>query len=133
MSHFKPPGHPAVSPYLLVADVKICHAFLRATFAASPLSNIQQQDDTIRHAETAIGDSVVMIGARPGGPNVLHCSTHVYVPDVDDCYRRALAAGATSIAGPVIRAYGDRTCGVRDPDGNVWWIGTRSRGPERAP
>ena len=133
MNCFKPAGHPAVSPYLPVVDVKANHAFLHATFAASPLSNIQRQDGAIRHAETHIGDSVVMLGTWPNGPDALHCSTHVYVPDVDDCHRRALAAGAASITEPADRTYGDRTCGVRDRDGHVWWIGTRSSESERTP
>lgn len=126
--HGKPTGQSTVSPYLSVSDVRSSHAFLDATFAASPASNIQQRNGSIRHAETGIGDSVVMLGARPGEPAVPPCSIHVYVSDVDDCYRRALAAGATGVAEPADRPYGDRTCGVRDPDGNVWWIGTRMNG-----
>jgi uncharacterized glyoxalase superfamily protein PhnB len=36
----------------------------------------------------------------------------VYVPDVDETYRKALAAG------------GRRHGGVKDPCGNAWWIST---------
>ena len=39
-------------------------------------------------------------------------------------YRRALAAGATSIMPPADQFYGDRTAGVRDPSGNQWWLAT---------
>lgn len=125
MSHGKPSGHYTVSPYLSVSDVRSSHAFLDATFAASPASNIQQRNGSIRHAEIGIGDSVVMLGTRPDEPDAPRCSIHVYVPDVDGCYHRALAAGATGVAEPADRPYGNRTCGIRDPDGNVWWIGTR--------
>ena len=37
---------------------------------------------------------------------------------------RALAAGATSEREPADQFYGDRSGGVRDPAGNLWWIAT---------
>jgi PhnB protein len=44
----------------------------------------------------------------------------VYVADTNAAYARALAHGATSIMPLADMPYG-RTCGVRDPYGNVWW------------
>ena len=124
MSH-KPAGHNAVSPYLLVSNVARTLAFLRATFGAVELYKQALPDGTIRHAEVRIDDSVVMMGERPDGRDPVRCSTHVYVPDVDAAYDRALAAGATSISEPKDQPYGDRSAGVRDDEDNIWWIGTR--------
>jgi uncharacterized glyoxalase superfamily protein PhnB len=45
----------------------------------------------------------------------------VYVPNADDTYAVALAAGATVVMEPSTQDYG-RTCGVKDPFGNTWWI-----------
>lgn len=118
---FKPACHTAVSPFLLVADAAAMLDFLRATFGAVELCRIQAPDGSIKHAETRIDDSVVMIGERAGATA---CSTHVYVPDVDDTFRRALAAGASSIAEPRDLPYRDRSAGLRDAQGNLWWIGT---------
>jgi uncharacterized glyoxalase superfamily protein PhnB len=53
---------------------------------------------------------------------------HLYVPDVDATYKRALAAGAASVVEPRDQEYGDRTGGVLDPAGNTWWIGTHRGG-----
>ena len=36
-------------------------------------------------------------------------------------YKKALAAGASSMMEPNDRGYG-RTCGITDPFGNVWWL-----------
>jgi uncharacterized glyoxalase superfamily protein PhnB len=52
---------------------------------------------------------------------------YLYVPDVDALYRRALAAGAKSLAEPADQPYGDRVAGVTDPFGNQWYIGTHIR------
>ena len=45
------------------------------------------------HAEVSIGDSMVMIG---GAEHISPKPTaiHLYVPDVDDAFRRAVDAGA---------------------------------------
>jgi PhnB protein len=53
---------------------------------------------------------------------------HVYVPDADSVYQRALEAGASSLEEPIDQFYGDREAGVRDPSGNVWWIATHKLG-----
>jgi len=45
------------------------------------------------HAEVRIGESMLMIG---GGPGIKESPTaiHLYLPDVDTVYERALQAGA---------------------------------------
>jgi uncharacterized glyoxalase superfamily protein PhnB len=50
---------------------------------------------------------------------------HVYVPDVDATYRRALQAGAKSVQEPVKKDDADRRGGVKDPGGTTWWIATK--------
>ena len=118
---FKPAGHPVVSPFLLVSDAAAMLDFLRAAFDAIELCRVPAPDGSIKHAEVRIGDSIIMVGGRA---NLIACSTHVYVPDVDGTFRLALAAGASSIAEPRDLPYGDRSAGLRDPQGNLWWIGT---------
>ena len=49
---------------------------------------------------------------------------HLYVPNVDAVYQRAVAAGGTSTMEPMDQFYGDRSGGVKDPAGNHWFIGT---------
>jgi uncharacterized glyoxalase superfamily protein PhnB len=51
-------------------------------------------------------------------------SLYLYVTDVDQVYRAALNAGASSVMEPADQFYGDRNAGVRDACGNVWWIAT---------
>lgn len=44
---------------------------------------------------------------------------------VDATYRRALAAGATSVQEPAQQDDEDRRGGVKDAGGTTWWIATR--------
>lgn len=49
---------------------------------------------------------------------------HIYVPDADETYRRALDAGATSVSEPTTQPYGDRSGSVTDASGTMWFIST---------
>jgi PhnB protein len=52
----------------------------------------------------------------------------LYVPDVDTIFDRAVEAGATSLAAPADRPWGDRDGAVTDPGGNTWYITTHGAG-----
>ena len=49
---------------------------------------------------------------------------HLYVPNVDAVYQRAVAAGGKSFQEPKDQFYGDRGAGVKDPSGCSWYIAT---------
>jgi PhnB protein len=51
-------------------------------------------------------------------------SLMLYVNDVDDCFRRALAAGAKELQPIKDQFYGDRSGTLQDPFGHVWTIAT---------
>jgi PhnB protein len=75
------------------------------------------------HAEVLIGDSIVMIG---GAEHIEPQPTaiHLYVPDVDQAYERALKAGGKSLMPVADQPYGERSGGVEDVHGNRWYIAT---------
>lgn len=75
------------------------------------------------HAEVSIGDSVVMIG---GAEHIepMPTAIHLYVPDVDEAYERAVKAGAKSLMPVSDQPYGERSGGVEDVHGNRWYIAT---------
>jgi uncharacterized glyoxalase superfamily protein PhnB len=66
-----------------------------------------------------------MMGERPVTQATMTGSVHIYVPDVDTTFNKALSAGGTAIVEPRDLPYGDRSGGIQDPEGNYWWIGTR--------
>jgi uncharacterized glyoxalase superfamily protein PhnB len=77
------------------------------------------------HAEVRLGDTVVMLGDNGEGWPPAPAHVHVYVGDVDATYRRALAAGATSVQEPIQKQDEDKRGGVKDAGGTTWWIATR--------
>jgi len=94
-------------------------------FDAEELERLAAPGGRIGHAEVRIGDSVVMIGDARGEHAPTQAMLYVYIDDVDATYQRALAAGATTVQPPTDQFYGDRSGGVKDAFGNMWWIATR--------
>lgn len=126
---YKPEQYPSLSPYLVVEDAEAVLAFMREAFGATDLRRYDMPDGSVMHAEVRIDDSVVMIGQAGGDWRPVQQMIHLYVPDVDAVYRRALEAGGESIQEPV-RKDGDpdKRGGVRGPGGNSWWIATQVDG-----
>jgi PhnB protein len=119
-----PDGYHSVTPYLVVPGVATLLDFLKQAFEAQELHRMLRPDGTIMHAEVRIGDSLVMMGEPMGDAQPMLGSLYLYVNDVDNVYKRALQAGATSTSAPADQFYGDRSAGLKDPVGNQWWVAT---------
>ena len=74
--------------------------------------------------EDSVGDSIIAMGEAHGPYQPMPPALHLYVPDADRTYQRALQAGAVPLFQPNDAEYGDRIAGVTDPFGNVWYIAT---------
>jgi len=72
----------------------------------------------------------VEMGEAHGKYETLEAMFYLYVPNVDDLYKQAVAAGATSFQEPTDQFYGDRSAGVRDAFGNTWYIATHIKDVE---
>ena len=125
---FKPPGYPAVSPYLIAAGAQRVIDFVKQVFGATELRRYDMPDGSIMHAEVRIGESVVMLGDAGDSWPPVPSHLHVYVEDVDATYARALECGATAVQAPQRKGDSDKRGGVKDPAGNTWWIATQTSG-----
>lgn len=114
-------GFHTVTPYLMVQEAAQLIDFVKQAFGATELFRTTGSAGGI-HAEVRIGDSMVMIGGASSG--AMPAAIYLYMNDVDEVYKRALEAGATSMGEPTDQPYGERVAGVKDAFGNVWWIGT---------
>ena len=127
-----PEGYHTATPYLIVKDAARAIEFYKKAFGATELMRMPGPGGKIGHAEIKIGDSPIMLADEVPGmgfrsPESLGgspISILLYVEDVDVVFSEALAAGA-KVQRPVAdQFYGDRTGGVTDPFGHVWYIAT---------
>lgn len=122
---YKPKDYNSVAPYLIVDGAQRTVDFLKQTFDAVQLRHFAAADGSIRHAEVRIDDSVIMLADKTEGWPPIPSYVHIYVPDVDDTYQRALAAGAESVQAPEKKDDADKRGGVKDAGGTTWWIATQ--------
>jgi len=122
---YKPQGYNSASAYLCVDGASRTIDFLVRVFAGVELHRIPGAGGKVLHGEVRVDDTVVMLtDGAPGFPPIA-AHVHVYVPDVDATYRRALQAGATSVQEPVKKDDPDKRGGVKDAGGTTWWIATK--------
>jgi len=122
---YKPGDSSTVSPYLIVDGANKTIEFLKEVFGAAEVRRFPDAEGKLRHAEVRIDDSVIMVADGAPGWLPIQANVHIYVPDVDATYRRALDAGAVSVQEPVKKEYEDKRGGVKDAGGTTWWIATK--------
>jgi PhnB protein len=115
-------GFHTVTPFIAVSEPEKLIALLKHAFNAEETGRSPKDHDF--HVEVRVGDSMLMIhDCAPGGEKI--GAFHVYLPDSDAAYTRALEAGATGMGAPEDRPYGERQGTVKDLAGNLWYIATR--------
>ena len=117
-------GFTTVTPYVRMREAGLLD-FLTVVFGAHETLSVRGSAGGV-HREVRVGDSMLMIGEGgvEGNFPFAPAAFHVYVPDVDAAFQRAIAAGATSLGDPADRPYGERAGFVRDAFGNQWYIAT---------
>lgn len=110
-----------VMPYIIVDDAKAFQQFTQDVFDAEEQLIVPADDGKIRHGELRIGQAVIMFANSHDRWQEKTCGMYIHVSSVDDCYARALKAGAKDLMPPVQQEYG-YTAGFDDPFGNQWWV-----------
>lgn len=85
---------------------------------------------TLAFASNVLGESNLPGGFRKNDPAELPAGVELALiaEDVEDAFRRALEAGATSVAEPKSKPWGQTVAYVRDPDGVLVEIGDEVSG-----
>ena len=113
-----------VTPFIAVSNGPELIEFLKRTFdAAETARHPHSEGGFIASLRIADSDVLVMSGDSVRGRERVG-AFHVFVPDCDATYARAIAAGGTSLGEPADRPYGERSGFVKDSAGNHWYIGT---------
>ncbi|MFO7256157.1 MAG: VOC family protein [Bacteroidota bacterium] len=125
---YKPANYNSVSPYLIVKGAQKMGDFLKELFGATELRRYDRPDGTVIHMEMRIDDSVIMLAdSNENYPPNKHL-LHVYVPDVDATFEKALQLGCKEIQKPKEQEGDpDRRGMFEDFSGNTWAIGTQVR------
>ena len=121
---YKWEGAPDIQPSLHPLRAEPVIDFLKRAFDAEELGRHATPEGVIQHVTMKIGSSYLEMGEAHGLYQPMQSMFYLYVPNCDEVYRRALAAGGKSISEPTDHPYGDRSGAVKDAFGNEWWIAT---------
>ena len=123
-----PKGYSTLTAYVVAQDADGLIDFIKKTFDGEELFRSGPGSEGGLHCEVRIGDSMLMVGGGGAGMKwrgtAMPTAFHIYVPDCDATYARALEAGATSLHEPADQFYGERSAAVKDSAGNFWYIAT---------
>jgi len=126
-----PERYHTLTPNLVVQNAAGAIDFYKKVFGATEVERFPGPDGKIMHAELKIGDSTIFVNdsmgklappADPGASNPTYL--HVYVPDADTIFNRALSAGARADMPLQNMFWGDRYGKITDPFGQQWGIAT---------
>lgn len=130
-----PEGYRTVTPHLVCEKALDAIEFYKKAFDAVEIARLLGPDGKIMHAELRIGDSAIMLaqdypefGSR--GPLALQGTSvviHLYVPDADAAWAKAVDAGAKPLMPLSDMFWGDRYGQVEDPFGHRWSIATHQQ------
>jgi len=127
-----PEGYESITPYLVMKGASAAIDYYKKVFGATERMRMDAPGGMIGHAEITVGSSVIMLADESPdmgfrGPKTFGgtpVSLMLYVPNVDEVFKRAVDAGAKQLRPVENQFYGDRMGTLEDPFGHVWSIGT---------
>lgn len=123
---WKPANYPSMSPYLVCTNGSELIRFLEKVFGGVLLRRFDRPDGSLMHAEVRIDDGVVMMGESAEAFPSTPAHIHLYVPDVQSTFKRAIAEGAEVVQEPMRKHDGDDLRGgIKDASGTTWWIASQ--------
>ena len=123
---YKPKDYNSVSPYFIVENADKFIGLMKQVFDAKEIRKYDRPDGTIMHAEIRIDDSIVMLSEASERFPAIQIVMHVYVPNVDEVFEKAIQAGCEVVEHPKEQEGDpDRRATFNDLNGNMWSVGTQ--------
>jgi len=127
-----PDGYYSLTPYLVCKGAAKALDFYARVFGAQETVRMPGPGGSIAHAEVKIGNSMLMLADEnkerghlsPDSLGGTATSIMLYIEDVDEVFKRAVAAGAKAEMPPADMFWGDRMGNIVDPFGHKWAIAT---------
>ena len=127
-----PEGFRSITPNLVCQNAARAIEYYKTVFGAKELVRMPGPGGEIMHAELQIGDSKIFLNdtmsktpiptPQPGASNLMYI--HLYVPDADAVFDRAVTGGARVDMPLQDQFWGDRYGKITDPFGQQWGIAT---------
>lgn len=126
--NYKPRNYNSVAPYLVTGDARRLAELLKIVFKAEVLRVFEDDRQRVVHMEVRIDDSVIMLSDGNEVHQPMPALVHVYVPDVDAAYQRAIDAGCEPDSAPRVNPGEiDKRGGFKDFAGNLWSVSTQTQ------
>ena len=127
-----PEGYRTITPNLVCRNAARAIDFYKTAFGATELHRAPGPNGEIMHAELQLGDSKFFVNDPLGKTQIAapreglanQTFIHLYVPDADAIFNRAVKAGARADMPVQDMFWGDRYGIVTDPYGQQWAIAT---------
>jgi PhnB protein len=125
-----PEGYTTVTPSITMRDTAKAIEFYKRAFGARERAIMRGPDGKVMHAEAQIGNSIVMFNDEVMGQRAADTlggspiSFYLYVENIDEAHKKAVAEGAKELFPPTDMFWGDRMSNVQDPFGLQWSFAT---------
>jgi PhnB protein len=117
-----PPGFNTVTPYFFVANAESFVRFPVQGPGGTETCRTMRPNGLIQNVQIKLGTSTVMVSEAAERYKPMAAAFYLYVEDADASMQRVLKHGAVLGMEVGDMPYGDRQGGVRDQNGNIWWI-----------
>lgn len=128
-----PNGMHTVTPHLVCKDAAKAIEFYEKAFGAETVMRMDMPGgEKLLHACLRFGDSAVMLADEfpdwnslgPNSRGGTSVTLHLYVPDADAFFEKAIKAGAEVVMPLGDAFWGDRYGQLKDPFGHIWSVAT---------
>ena len=135
MSHPIPEGFHTLTPHIIVSHAGEALTFYAKAFGAQEQRRILMPGtETVMYAQMKLGDSQLMLGSEfppsnlgPKSRGGTSTFLHLYIPDADALFDRAVTAGCTVRMPMSDTFWGYRYGVVEDPFGHQWSLATHKQ------
>lgn len=122
MTDYRPEGIQSLVPFFQVEGVPEYIDFVRNAFGVEVITETKNDEGVTFYGTLKFDDTTFFVQEASDEAPAVPVSLYLYVPDLDAAYKRAVDAGATSLAEPQEQFHGDSFAMLSDKWGNIWYL-----------
>lgn len=119
---YKPEGIQSLVPYVFMKDIPKYLVFVQEAFGVEIITETKNDDGVTFYATLKFDDTTYFVQEPDEGNPVSNTTIYLYVPNLDAAYKKAVAAGAISVAEPAEQYHGDSFAILKDKWNNQWYL-----------